>query len=148
MPWRWPSKPRPRKPAGGEPSATDPKQTRNMVQRLEWKSVLAGAVFGLLVIAVREGPTPSDKRAVAAIVLILLGMLWLYVACLFAAWYRPRYEQEFRENPPQRMGWDVFWMIATGRAPILYAFIAPLGWFLIGWGVLQLCEAALASRGH
>jgi hypothetical protein len=87
---------------------------------------------------------PVLDRALAHLLLIVIGVALIYAAKQFGAWYRPRYEEEFRQNAGQRMGWDVLWMIVTRRAPILYVFFGPLlGWILIALGAVQLIELAL-----
>lgn len=109
------------------------------------KSLIAGLIFGLVVISVRAVVTPAQDRLVASVFLLILGELTVYGTKLFSAWYRPTYEQEFRENPGRRMGLDVLWMILTRRVPILYTFLSPLGWFFIGWSLVQLIDAMLIS---
>jgi hypothetical protein len=85
-------------------------------------------------------------HALAHVFLIGVGLLIVYVSKRFAAWYGPRYEEEFRRDPAERMGWDVLWMIVTRRAPILYAFLGPvLGWFLVGIGILQLIDLTMRA---
>jgi hypothetical protein len=86
---------------------------------------------------------PALDKILAHVFLIAVGLLIVYACRRFDTWYRPRYEQEFQRNPGKRMGWDVVWMIVTGRAPILYVFVGPvLGWFLVGIGIVQLIDLA------
>jgi hypothetical protein len=83
-------------------------------------------------------------RLLAHVALVLIGLLIVYASKTFGTWYRPRYEQEFRDNPGQRMGWDVLWTILAHRAPILYAVVGPiLGWFITGVGIVQLIDLAM-----
>jgi hypothetical protein len=85
-------------------------------------------------------------HALAHAFLIGVGLLIVYVSKRFGAWYRPRYEEEFRRNPGERMGWDALWMIVTRRAPILYVFAGPLlGWFLVGLGLVQLIDLTIRT---
>jgi hypothetical protein len=87
--------------------------------------------------------TPALDKLLANVFLVVIGLLIVYASKAFGAWYRPRYEQEFRENRGERMGWDVLWMILTRRAPILYVFVGPiLGWFIAGIGVVRLIDFA------
>jgi hypothetical protein len=87
--------------------------------------------------------TPELDKLLTYVLLVAVGLSIVYASKLFGAWYRPRYEHEFRENPGERMGWDVLWTIVTRRAPILYVFVGPiLGWFIAGIGVVQLIELA------
>jgi len=87
--------------------------------------------------------SPELDKLLAYVLLVAVGLLIVYASKLFGAWYRPRYEHEFRENPGERMGWDVLWTIVTRRAPILYVFVGPiLGWFIAGIGVVQLIDLA------
>jgi hypothetical protein len=85
-------------------------------------------------------------RLLAHVFLVAVGLLIVYASKRFGAWYRPRYEEEFRRAPGERMGWDVLWMIVTRRAPILHVFAGPLlGWFLVGFGIVQLADLAIRS---
>ena len=120
-------------------------KTRTLGARMNRKGFIAGLLFGALVLSVRAVVMPAQGRLEASIFLLFLGFVVVYGAKLFSEWYRPKYEQEFRQNPGERMGWDVLWMIVTRRAPVVYVFLSPLGWFFIGLGFVQFIDAILKT---
>jgi hypothetical protein len=68
------------------------------------KFFIAGVIFMLIIVAIRPVITPVTDRLIASIVVLSLGLFWVYGGKLFSAWYLPRYERELREGPRQRMG--------------------------------------------
>jgi hypothetical protein len=85
-------------------------------------------------------------RALAYALLMGIGVAIIYAAKRFDGWYRPRYGKEFRDNPGQRMGWDVLWTLATQRSPIVFAFWGPLfGWLLIVLGGVALADLLIRN---
>ncbi|MDR1935964.1 MAG: hypothetical protein LBS49_10405 [Candidatus Accumulibacter sp.] len=95
--------------------------------------------------------TPAMDAALGNLLLMGIGIALLYAYKIVGSRYVENYRQEFFENHGQRMGWDVFWMIATcGRgAPVMFVILLPvIGWLLIVIGLGNFAAVLLGAWWH